>query len=176
MRHRYCIRAAYVWQVSCSYFDLLHSWLDLITFQNNSSQGKDLLFLSDSLDLKAKKEVLCRVVWRFPLSTYNVNNDAAFCNIWMPSQNENKFLASTKRNPAFITKGFSSRKNGPRAFMKHQGCDCLREGMESLVLPRLVRDVCELLSPEHDDEKTLNRNMLLKLLQTRRFFQDKATP
>ena len=64
--------------------------------------------------------------------------------------------------------------NGHRAFKKHQGCDCHREAMEALVLPRFVKDVGELLSAEHEDEKALDRTMLLLPLQNLRFLSRQA--
>ena len=58
-----------------------------------------------------------------------------------------KFLASTKGDPAFISKGFTYWKEGHKAFKKHQGSDCHREAVDDLiVLPRCTKDVCELQS------------------------------
>ena len=48
--------------------------------------------------------------------------------------------------------------------------------MEALVLPRFVKDVGELLSAEHEDEKALNRKMLLLLLQNIGFLSRQGLP
>ena len=68
----------------------------------------------------------------------------------MRCEAEKKFLASTKGDPAFISKGFAYWKEGPKAFKKHQGSDCHREAVDDLiVLPRCTKDVCELQSQLH---------------------------
>ena len=56
----------------------------------------------------------------------------------------------------------------PKAIKKHQGCNCHREAMEALVLPRFVKDVGELLSAEHA--------VVSVLLQNLRFISNKAYP
>ena len=67
---------------------------------------------------------------------------------------EKRFLASTKRDSAFISKGFTYWKEGPKAFKKHQGSDCHREAVDALVvLPQCTKDVGELQSAEHRAEK-----------------------
>ena len=97
---------------------------------------------------------------------YDVTADAAFCHVCMCCESEKKVLASTKRDPAFISKGFTYWKEGPKAFKKHQGSECHREAMEALVvLPRCTKDIGELQSAQHQAEKTQNRQMLLLVLQ-----------
>ena len=108
---------------------------------------------------------------------YDVNKDAAFCHLCMRCETENKFLASTKRDPAFIINGFTSWKDGPRAFKKHQISDCHREAIETFViLPQCTQDVGELLSTEHEAEKVHNRKMLLLILQNIRFLSRQGLP
>ena len=81
---------------------------------------------------------------------YDVNTDVAFCYLCMYSEAENKFLASTKREQAFISKGFTYWKEGPKAFKQHRGNDCHREAVDALVvLPQCTKDVGELMSAEH---------------------------
>ena len=62
---------------------------------------------------------------------YDVDKDAAFCYLCMRYEVEKKFLVSTKREPAFIFKGFTYWKEGPKAFKKHQGSDCHHEVMDA---------------------------------------------
>ena len=66
---------------------------------------------------------------------YAVDIDAAFCYLCMRCEAEKKFLASTKRDQAFISKGFTYWKEGPTAFKKHQGSDCHREANMPVGLP-----------------------------------------
>ena len=101
---------------------------------------------------------------------YHVGKDAAFCYLCMCCEAEKKFLASTKSEPAFISKGFTYWKEGPKAFKTHQGSDCHREAVDALVvLPQCTKDVGELQSAEHEAEKAQNRKMLLLVLQNIRF-------
>ena len=105
---------------------------------------------------------------------YDVDKDAAFCYLCMP---EKKFLVSTKREPAFVLKGFTYWKEGPKAFKKHQGSDCHREAVDALVvLPQSTKDVGDLLSSEHQAEKARNRKMLLLILENIRFLARQGLP
>ena len=74
----------------------------------------------------------------------------------MRAEHEHKFLASTKRDVAFLSKGFLYWKEATIAFNKHQSSQCHHEAHEALVLmPKQVcTDVGELLSQEHQKEKT----------------------
>ena len=108
---------------------------------------------------------------------YDVDKDAAFCYLCMRCEAEKKFLASTKREPAFIHKGFTYWKEGPKSFKTHQGSDCHREAVDALVvLPRCTKDVGELQSAEHQAEKARNRKMLLLVLQNIRFLARQGLP
>ena len=79
---------------------------------------------------------------------------------------EKKSLASTKREPAFIAKGFTYWKEGPKAFKRHQGSDCHREAADALiVLPLCTKEVGELQSQEHEAEKARYCEMLQNFLQ-----------
>ena len=79
----------------------------------------------------------------------------------MRADQEGKFLASTKRDAAFLSKGFTYLKEATTAFHKHQSSQCHREANEALiVLPKQTCDVGELLSREHQGEKVTNRRML----------------
>ena len=80
---------------------------------------------------------------------------------------EGKFIASMKRDPAFLTKGFTYWKEATTAFKKHQASDCHWEATEALVvlLKHIQGDVGELLSQQHQEEKATNRKMLIKILE-----------
>ena len=104
-------------------------------------------FQSNSLIQRARRGVSGLNAWcdMFSWLHYDVKTDAAFCYLCMRCEAEKKPLASTKGEPAFISKGFTYRKEGPKAFKKHQGSDCHREAVDALiVLPRCTKDVGEL--------------------------------
>jgi len=108
---------------------------------------------------------------------YDVEKDAVFCYLCMTTDHEGKFLASTKRDAAFISKGFSYWKEATTAFKKHQSSDCHREAVQAIVtVPQQVRDVGELLSKAHQEEKATNQKILLKILQCIRFLARQGLP
>ena len=84
----------------------------------------------------------------------------------MMAEFEKKFLASTKRDPAFISAGFTYWKEAVTAFKRHMNSACHREAIEAVVLlPRQVQDVGELLDASTQNEKALNRVMFKRILQ-----------
>ena len=95
----------------------------------------------------------------------------------MRCEAEKKFLASTKREPAFIAKGFTYWKEGPKAFKRHQGSNYHREAVDALiVLPLCTKDVGELQSQEHEAGKARSREMLLLVLQSVQFLARQGLP
>ena len=113
-----------------------------------------------------------RAEWyeQFSWLHYDVSKDAAFCFLCMQCEEQNKFLASTKREPAFISRGFTYWKESTSAFRKHAASDCHREAVEALaVLPSSTKDVGELHSAQHAVEKAKNRKMFLLMLTNVQF-------
>ena len=107
---------------------------------------------------------------KFDWLHYDVAADAAFCHLCMSAEKGKKFLSSTKRDPAFITKGFTYWKEGTSAFTKHSSSACHREAVLAIQsLPAQVQDVGEVLSSQHKKEKATNREMFRKVLQNLRF-------
>ena len=88
----------------------------------------------------------------------------------MRASKEGKFLTSLKREPAFISKGFTYWKEATTAFRKHQASDCHREANEAvIILPKQTGNIGEMLSSEHQAEKASNRKVFLTLLQNIRY-------
>ena len=54
----------------------------------------------------------------YPWLHYNVSSDSAFCHLCMTAAYEGKVLASTKKDPAFLTKGFTYWKEATTAFKR----------------------------------------------------------
>ena len=97
-----------------------------------------------------------RAEWceQFSWLHYDVSKDAAYCFLCMQCHEQNKILASTKREPAFISRGFTYWKESTSAFRKHTASDCHREAVEALVvLSSSTKDVGELHSAQHAVEK-----------------------
>ncbi|XP_062523370.1 zinc finger MYM-type protein 1-like [Corticium candelabrum] len=103
---------------------------------------------------------------KFDWLHYDASADAAFCHVCMSAELEKKFLASTKKDHAFISKGFTNWKEATIAFKKHLASACHREAVSGIQdLPKHVHDVGELLDSQHRKEKALNRDMFRRVLQ-----------
>ena len=101
---------------------------------------------------------------------YDVGKDAAFCYLCMKCECEKKFLSSKKREPAFISKGYTYWKETTTAFKKHQTSDFHHEAVEMLlVLPHCTKDIAKLQSAEHAAQKTFNHHSFMILLNNLRF-------
>ena len=82
-------------------------------------------------------------------------SDSAFCYLCMKVDHQEKILASTKRDAAFLSRAFTYWKEATTAFVKHQSSECHQEASEALILlPRQSQgDVGELLSQEHKEDQ-----------------------
>ncbi len=91
----------------------------------------------------------------------------------MRASQEGKFLTSSKREPAFISKGFMYWKEATSAFKKHQVSECHREANEAVIsLPKqILGHVGELSSEENKEEKAMSRKIFMIILGQRVFFK-----
>ena len=64
---------------------------------------------------------------------YDEACDSEFCHLCMRAVLEEKLLASTKSDPAFISSGYTYWKEGTTAFKRHQASACHREANEALI-------------------------------------------
>ena len=107
---------------------------------------------------------------------YDRSRDAAFCHICLTAEHDKLFLASTKRDPAFITKGYTNWRDATKAFNKHLVSACHKEAVSALQLPKLTGDVGERLSSEREQQKAENRKIFRKILQNIRFLARQGLP
>ena len=101
---------------------------------------------------------------------YDATDDTAYCHLCLCTKAEKRFLARTKREPAFISRGYINWKDAKTAFNAHSLSTCHKEAVQSLKLSTETGDVAEMLSAAHGAEKALNREMLRRILQNIRFF------
>ena len=97
---------------------------------------------------------------------YYRSTDAAFCHLCLTAEHEKRFLASTKRDPAFISRGYTNWRDATKAFNKHL---CHKEAVSTVELPKQTGDVGERLSSEHEQQKAKNGAVFRKILQNIRF-------
>ena len=132
------------------------------------------------MNIGKKEERSFRADWceKYPWLHYDVYNDSAFCHLCVIADRQGKFLASTKHNAAFISRGFTYWKEATTAFSEHQASDCHKEANEALILlPVQVQgDIGDMLSREHKGEKITNRKMFMKILQNIKFLVCQGLP
>ena len=88
---------------------------------------------------------------------------------------EGKLLASTKEDPAFLTKGFTYWKETTTAFKKHEASQCRKDPNKAMnLLPKQVGDIGEMLSKKRSDQKAANKDVFLRILQNLSSLQDKV--
>jgi len=107
---------------------------------------------------------------------YDRTADAAFCHLCLTTEREKRFLASTKRDPAFISKGYTNWKDATTAFSTHLASQCHKEAVAAKELPMQTGDVGEKLSREHQQQKAENRAMFRRILQNVRFLARQGLP
>ena len=117
--------------------------------------------------------------WRakFHWLHYHVGKDIVLCHVCMRAELEKKFLASTKRDAAFIMKGFTYLKEATSSFTKHQLSGSHKEAIAATqLLPQQFKNVSELFSAQHQQQKAENRAMFLRILANIRFLARQGLP
>ena len=106
---------------------------------------------------------------------YDVEKDAAICYLYMKMEQEEKFVFSRKRDPAFISKGFTYWKEVTTVFKKHQESECQLEASRAMIsTPK--HTIGALLNKEHEKQQEINRKVLLTILQNMKFFAWQGLP
>ncbi|XP_056003508.1 zinc finger MYM-type protein 1-like [Ostrea edulis] len=104
-----------------------------------------------------------------PWLHYDEPRDLAFCHVCMVAKRDGK-LTSTKADKAFLESGFSNWKDATAGFKSHEKSECHQAAVERVVtLPKVTKDVGEMLSVSHANDKKVNRQCLLKVLSSIRF-------
>ena len=89
--------------------------------------------------------------------------DSAFCCHCMKASDQ---LKSSKREEAFITRGYKNWKHATTAFRKHEESDCHKEALELYLLPQQCDDIAETMQQSLRKEKQLNRKMLIIIIRS----------
>ena len=87
----------------------------------------------------------------------------------MNAANKQKLRASTKRDDAFIARGFKNWTRGTTGFKTHEASECHRQAIEVIELPRKCANIGGKLSAYHSEEKSKNRHIFLTILRNIRF-------
>ena len=111
---------------------------------------------------------------------YNdITSDSAFCYTCIKTIEKN-MISSKNSEKAFISEGCRNWKDPAtknRGFDEHPSSGTHREANERLYLiPQMVEDVGEIISSCHADEKSTNRQCLLKILTNVKFLARQSLP
>ena len=103
---------------------------------------------------------------KFQWLHYDSPSDSAFCYICYKATKQRKVRISGIAEDAFIIKGSTNWKDATRVFSKHDASEFHKQALESL---KNIADVGEMLSSQHHEEKSNNRDNLMKVLTTLRY-------
>ncbi|XP_065903857.1 zinc finger MYM-type protein 1-like [Dysidea avara] len=107
---------------------------------------------------------------------YDETNDRAYCFYCVKGFKEGK-LKAPNADPAFVSKGFCNWKDGTLSFRKHELSACHKEAIEVMVtLPATVKDIGELSSQSHANQKAKNRQLFLQILSSLKFLARQGLP
>ena len=115
-----------------------------ITLPEQFRPSKSFIFHKRKLRARVERSLQAEWCQQNNWLHYDVGKDAAICYLCIKCEHEKKFLSSTKREPGFISKGYTYWKAATTAFKKHQTSDCHREAVEALlVLRQCTKDIAE---------------------------------
>jgi len=110
---------------------------------------------------------------------YDLEKNAAFCFTCIKAVEKN-LISSNNLEKAFISAGYknwSDAATSGRGFDKHNRSDAHREAHQRLyTIPQTCEDIGEQISQAHAEEKSANRQALLKILSNIRFLARQALP
>ena len=98
------------------------------------------------------------------------------CSYCAEAEKRNYFGLSTKREPAFISKGFSDWKKAFEKFQIDEGSDCHNEAKQIKILAATTEPIDELSNSKSADQKRNNRQISLKILEKLRFLSRQGLP
>ena len=123
-----------------------------------------------------KKQIVkrsCQASWfsTWPWLHYQTHNpdDVVFCHVCV-SALKSKRMERSRGDLAFTSNGFKNWKDATISFKNHEASASHKEALQVvMVIPATCSDVGEMLSREHAQEKSENRQCLLRILSNIRF-------
>ena len=112
----------------------------------------------------------------YPWIAYNINKDVVLCSYRAEAEKRNYFGLLTKREPAFISKGFSNWKKALEKFQIHEGNDCHNEAKQMKILAATTEPIDEQSNNKLADQKRNNTQIFLKILENLGFLSRQGLP
>ena len=104
---------------------------------------------------------------------YDENKDVVFCHFCRMAD-KNQQLNVPSKEPTFIKSGFSNWKDALNKFRSHERSACHHVAIDSI--RPTTKDVAEMLSKGHEEEKKCNRRMLIRILKAIRLLGRQGLP
>ena len=98
------------------------------------------------------------------------------CSYCAEAEKRNYFGLSTKRDPAFISKGFFDWKKAFEKFQIDEGSDCHNEPKQMKILAATTEPIDEQSNSKLADQKRNNRQIFLIILEKLRFLSGQGLP
>ena len=110
------------------------------------------------------------MVSQIALATLFEDQDTVLCFTCTHANLEGCFSWSSNAESAFVTKGFSNWKDASVKFNIHSSTKCHKEAvLKIFTLPSTTRNIADILSDQHKQEKFDRRQCFLKVLSTLKF-------
>ncbi|XP_014670107.1 PREDICTED: uncharacterized protein LOC106811091, partial [Priapulus caudatus] len=125
----------------------------------------------------SKKKRAFQLSWikKWPWLHYSEQNDRAYCFNCVKAFKEKK-ISPRNAEQSFVTTGFQNWKDGSVKIRQHAETKCHKESVVVTVELVKIKDIGEQFSCVHEEEKRVNREMLLKILSNIRFLAKQALP
>lgn len=114
---------------------------------------------------------------RWPWLHYDEERDLAFCFTCVKAYNDNKLHGVSSLEYTYISAGFANWKDSSTRLPAHETTTCHKTAvLKTITLLSTTRDVGELLSAAHSQDRLERRQCFLKLLSNVRFLARQALP
>jgi hypothetical protein len=102
----------------------------------------------------------CQSSWKLMYHWINYVNERVYCKVCQSCTDLGLFLFSTKRDEAFITKGYSNWKNALAKFANHDTSQSHQEAVRKIVARGKETNVAGSLVAAHHQERLLARDAM----------------
>ena len=82
----------------------------------------------------------------------------------------------TKKNEAFVSKGFRNWKKALEKFKEHEISDCHRTANDEISIQKQGHDIAESLVSDHEKQKESNRLVFLNILRNIKYLARQNIP
>lgn len=112
---------------------------------------------------------------KFPWLNYNAERDIVLCNVCKAVRKRNLLMCS-KKDAAFLDKGFSNWKKAIEKFESHESSDCHKEAVLKFANYKSEINVSAILSTEKARQMKESSSCLMKIITSLRYLAMQGIP